>query len=525
MCAYAMSSAIARKEENRLEHVLEYFEQTAACCGGRTAVDDGERCYSWGELLDTAQRIASSFVERRDWRNQPVGIVMDKSIDAVAAFLGCMYAGAFYVLVNPEYPNVRIEKILDTLGADLLIVDAKYEDKIRECGYRGTLLDIEEAKRGEVRQEALAAVRRDATDKDLLYGIFTSGSTGTPKCVVANHRAVCDFIGQFVGLFGFTEQDIIGNQAPLDFDVSVKDLYTAFFTGATLVLIPKHMFSMPPSLLDFLCEKRVTSLTWAVSALCIVTTLRGFEYRIPTKVRRVLFSGEVMPYKHLAAWREALPDAVFVNLYGPTEIICNCTYYRVTGKEPEDMPLPIGGAFPNRRVFLLDENGNEVREAGKPGEICAAGTSLASGYYNNPEATAKGFTQNPLNPYYPERIYRTGDIGSYNEAGVLCFSGRKDFQVKRMGHRIELEEIQLTLEKADGVERVCAVYGEQEGKLVAFYVGAADKKELRRAAREQMPGFMIPDMIMQVEQMPLTKNGKIDRAALWSRYKEEKKKR
>ncbi len=508
-----------------MKSVLEYFEQTAARCGGRTAVDDGERCYSWQELREMAQRIASSFAERQDWRNKPVGIVMDKSVDAVAAFLGSMYAGAFYVLINPEYPNVRIEKILDTLGTDLLLIEAKYEDKIRACGYQGSLMDIEEAKRSEVREEALAKVRHSAMDTDLLYGIFTSGSTGIPKCVVASHRAVSDFIGHFAELFGFTEEDIIGNQAPLDFDVSVKDLYTALFTGATLVLIPKHMFSMPPSLLDFLCEKHVTSLTWAVSALCIVTTLRGFEYRIPKEVRRVLFSGEVMPYKHLAAWREALPDAKFVNLYGPTEIICNCTYYRVTGEEAENAPLPIGAAFPNRRVFLLDETGHEVKEAGKPGEICAAGTSLASGYYNNPEATAKSFIQNPLNPYYPETIYRTGDIGCYNEAGILCFMGRKDFQIKRMGHRIELEEIQLTLEKAEGVERVCCVYGEQEGKLVAFYVGAADKKELRRAAREQMPGFMIPDTFLQMEQMPLTKNGKIDRAALWSRYKEEKKKR
>ena len=511
------------KEEGRkVKSVLEYFEQTAERCKDKTAVDDGEVCYSWSELMELSKRIGSALAEENGY-GKPIPIVMDKSADTLAAFLGVVYAGAFYVLVNPEYPNVRIEKILKTLGADTVIYDVKYEEKIRVCGYEGALLEIEEVKHHEVRESALTAVRERATDQDILYGIFTSGSTGMPKGVIVSHRAVMDFIEHFVELFHFTEQDIIGNQAPFDFDVSVKDIYTSLFTGATLVLIPKHMFSMPPALLDFLCAKRVTSLTWAVSALCIITTLKGFDYRIPTDVKRVLFSGEVMPYKHLAAWREALPQADFVNLYGPTEITCNCTYYRVTGEETVDGALPIGIAFPNRKVFLLDENAHEVRQTGVSGEICVAGSSLASGYYNNKEATAKSFVQNPLNHSYPETIYRTGDVGYYNEQGVLCFSGRKDFQIKRMGHRIELEEIQLTLEKITGVERVCCIYGETENKLVAFYVGNADKRELRHCVKEQMPGFMVPDIFMQVDQMPLTKNGKIDRGVLWERYKEAKR--
>lgn len=255
----------------------------------------------------------------------------------------------------------------------------------------------------------------------------------------------------------------------------------------------------------------------------MVTTLRGFEYRVPSEVRRVLFSGEVMPYKHLKAWREALPAAEFVNLYGPTEIVCNCTYYRVRGDEPEDAALPIGSAFGNRLVFLLDDQNCVIRDAGIQGEICVAGTSLASGYYNNPQATEKSFVQNPENQSYPQVIYRTGDIGTYNDEGLLCFAGRRDFQVKRMGHRIELEEIQLTLDQTEGVTRSCCIYGEQEQKLVAFYVGEIDKKELRRKVKEQMPAFMLPDKFLHMDEMPMTKNGKIDRAALWNHYREEKR--
>lgn len=504
-----------------MKNILEYLERTVAYHKGAPAVDDGEICYSWQELFDVARSIGTA-VYKKERCKKPIAVVMDKEADTLAAFLGIVYAGSFYVLVNPEYPNVRIEKILDILQTELIVMDAKYEKKIRDCGYRGELLDIESAKRCALDEDILAQVRQESMDTDILYGIFTSGSTGTPKGVIVDHRAVMDFIGYFTELFGFTEQDIIGNQAPFDFDVSVKDIYTSIFTGAKLVLIPKHMFSMPPALLDYLCEKKITSLTWAVSALCIVTTLHGFEYRIPAEVKRVLFSGEVMPYKHLQAWREALPKAEFVNLYGPTEIICNCTYYRVKGDEVQEEALPVGRAFPNRRVFLLDIEDREIREPGRTGEICVAGTSLALGYYNNKEATEKSFMQNPLNHSYEERIYRTGDMGYYNDEGELCFSGRKDFQIKRMGHRIELEEIQLTLEKVEGVVRACCVYKETDGKLVAFYMGNVDKKELRRAVKKQIPGFMIPDKFFQVEEMPLTKNGKIHREELWKWYQEAK---
>ena len=308
--------------------VLDRLEATVSRYKERAAVDDGSVSYTWGELLELAQRIGSALCRKHVIR-KPVAVVMDKSADTLAAFLGVVYAGAFYVLINPEYPNVRIEKILATLQTDQMILDVQYEEKMRACGYQGNMVPIEAAKQTDIDSVSLDRVRAQSLDQDLLYGIFTSGSTGMPKGVIVNQRAVVDFIEQFAKTFDFSECDVIGNQAPFDFDVSVKDIYTSIFTGAKLVLIPKQMFSMPPSLLDFLCEKHVTSLTWAVSALCMVTTLRGFEYRVPSEVRRVLFSGEVMPYKHLKAWREALPAAEFVNLYGPTEIVCNCTYYRV----------------------------------------------------------------------------------------------------------------------------------------------------------------------------------------------------
>ena len=147
-----------------------------------------------------------------------------------------------------------------------------------------------------------------------------------PKGVTVSHRSVLDFIPQFAEIFGITQNDILGNQAPFDFDVSVKDLYTALYTGAKVQIIPRAYFSQPTKLMDYLADHEVTILVWAVSAMCFVSIMNGFSYRIPSRVRQVLFSGEVMPIKHLMKWKSALPHARFVNLYGPTEITCNCTY-------------------------------------------------------------------------------------------------------------------------------------------------------------------------------------------------------
>ena len=496
-----------------ITNILEYLEQSAVNYPEKIAFADETESCSFRELDENSRKIGSAIVGKIKHGN-PVPVFMEKGVETIAVFMGVVRAGGFYVLMDIHQPVIRLQQIMNTLESEVLITSEKYRQEVEKLGFTGQVLWIEELFRTDIKEEQLLKVRKESKDTDPLYGIFTSGSTGIPKGVVVCHRSVIDFIEHFTEIFRITEEDVIGNQAPWDFDVSVKDIYSGLKTGARVEIIPKKMFSFPTQLLDFLCERQVTTLIWAVSALCIITTLRGFEYKVPVLIKKVLFSGETMPIKHLNLWRRYLPDAMYVNLYGPTEITCNCTYYIVDREFQPGEVIPVGKPFPNETVFLLDGEDKEISQPGQVGEICVSGAGLALGYYRNPQQTQKVFVQNPLNLCYQERIYRTGDLGYYGEDRNLYFSSRKDFQIKHMGHRIELGEIEAAMEKVEEVVRACCIFDLESKKILAFYEGDIEKRELKSQMGERLPAFMLPNRFYRVMHMPLTSNGKIDRKAL-----------
>lgn len=279
-----------------MEHILEYLERTENKYPYRLAVDDGNVYFSWSELLKLSKRMGSSICKFTE-TGKPVAILAEKSAVTLAAMFGTVYAGCFYVMIDPSQPTARLKEIFRILEPGLIITDNKNEGRLAEAGYCKKSCLLGDMMRAAVNTGKLKEIREKSSGSDLLYGIFTSGSTGTPKGIVVSHKAVVDFISHFTETFGITEEDRIGNQAPFDFDVSVKDIYTSVMTGASLVLIPKKMFCTPPALLDYLCEKKVTTLIWAVSALTLVSALKGLRYRVPGDVKRVMFSGEIMPAK------------------------------------------------------------------------------------------------------------------------------------------------------------------------------------------------------------------------------------
>ncbi len=498
--------------------ILDYLEKTESRFPDKTAVTDGTKIYTYSRLKENAQKIGSALSYMTDIRT-PVGIFADKSSDILCTFFGAAYAGCFYSVISPSLPEERIKKIYSVLSPAVIVTCKETKDDAERIFTNSKIVTPGELMDFEKDEKRLEYVRNSILDTDPLYLNFTSGSTGTPKGIAVSHRSVLDFIDCFCDIFGITDKDIVANQAPFDFDVSVKDIYSCLKTGATLDIIPRSLFSSPKELTDRLCDDNVTTMIWAVSALCLISTFHCLDYRTPQTVNKILFSGEVMPYKHLKSWREHLPETMFVNLYGPTEITCNCTYHILEKDSDYSQGIPIGKPFPNEDVFLLGDNDNKITGSDIQGEICVRGTSLALGYYNCPEQNSEHFVQNPLNPHYPETIYRTGDLAKYDENGELVFAGRKDFQIKHMGHRIELEEVQRAMEAIDGVDRCCCIFDSVKSKLKGFYTGSIEKKELHLKMERTLPVFMIPGMLRQVDEMPLTKNGKIDRKALEERAK------
>ncbi|WP_026507535.1 amino acid adenylation domain-containing protein [Butyrivibrio sp. MC2013] len=505
-------------------NILSWLERAADKCPDKTAFADVNAGISYGELRDKSRSLAAFLIgELGDIMRRPVAFYMEKSVEAVCGMMAAVYAGAFYSFIDVRQPEGRIGGILNVLEPAVILTTSELYDSISPIAEKAAvkvliLSDILQDDSAIVNEEALLKVRESACETDPLYVNFTSGSTGVPKGVTICHRNVLEFIPIFADRFFICDEDIIANQAPFDFDVSVKDIYSGLYKRALVQIIPRDYFSQPMKLMDYIADNKATVLIWAVSAMCFVSIMNGLDYRNPDTLRLIMFSGEVMPLKQLKVWQRYLPDATYVNLYGPTEITCNCTYY-VLDKERkwEDTDLiPMGIPFANERVFLLDEEDKLVGpdRPGVNGEICVSGTSVGAGYYNDPERTGAAFVQNPLNKAYLDIIYRTGDLGRYDEDGLLYYVSRKDFQIKHLGHRIELGEIENAAMALEGVSRACCIYDSVKKKIILFYTGDTDKKQLTAGLKAILPVFMIPGSTRKLDEMPMNKNCKIDRKAL-----------
>lgn len=499
-----------------IKSVLDYLENTAKLYGEKEAYIDENRAITFGELKSDAQKIATGMLEEAGI-GTPVAVYMDKCVECIEGFLGVSYTGAFYVPIDISMPYARVKLIMDTLEAKVVLSRRRDEipEEVKEAYhvyYIEDLLQIKEINTGE-----LARRNRARIDQDPIYALFTSGSTGVPKGVLVSQRSVINLTEWLCETLAFTDEEVFANQAPFYFDASVKDIYATLKSGATMYIVPKKLFSLPAKLVRFLNEKKITCIEWVPSVLCMIANFRTLEKVKPEYLKKVTFFGEVMPAKQLNVWRRALPDVEFVNLYGPTEATVDCTYYKVEREFADDEPIPIGYACDNTDVILLNENDRMVGED-EIGEICVRGCSLALGYYNDQEKTDQAFRENPLQKSYRERIYRTGDLGKYNQYGEIVFLARKDSQVKHMGHRIELGEIETAISSMEQIERVCCIFDQASQKIIAVYKGEIEAKEMTERLKNKLPRYMLPNIYDRVNDMPVNLNGKIDRAALKDKY-------
>ena len=496
-----------------MHNVVDYLEKSEKLYGEKVLFSDSNHSYTYSEFRKNAMRAATALL-RFGIRRSPVLVFAERKIEPLVMMFGALYSGNFYVPVDPELPEDRIESIISTLNAEILFTTKGLKEKAERLSLK-TILYLEEMDDA-IDELHITEIAESVIDTDPAYAIFTSGSTGVPKGVLVSHRSIIDLMIQFKKEFHFEDTDIFGNQAPFDFDVSVKDIYSTIANGASMVILEKIFFSQPANLVKYLAEKKVTVLIWAVSALNIIAAIRALKNCKPETIRLIMFSGEAISNKVLNYFRENLPDVTYVNLYGPTEITCNCSFYKVDRAFENDAPLPIGKAFGNTQILLLDGD-TLVTEKNIPGELCVRGSSLALGYYNEKEKTESAFCQNPLNTSYPDKIYRTGDIAYLNEYGEFVFAARKDSQIKHMGHRIELGEIEIIVNALEYIKAAVCAY--INGKIVLFYSADGESRlQIIEELTRKLPRYMCPNKYIYKKELPMSAHGKIDRQKLTQEY-------
>ncbi len=501
--------------------VTDFIEENYKLFPEKELFADDKRSVKITEFRQESRSIAMAIAKGQFFK-KPIAIYVDKSIECLCSFMGVAYSGNMYTPIDTSLPLSKVESIFAVLNPAAIISTRNHLEKIKSIQGKSSVLCYEDIVNEQCDEILLRRISDSIIDTDALYILFTSGSTGVPKGVVVSHRSVISYANWVTEAFEINSDSVLGNQTPFFFSMSVLDIFATIKSAAKMCIIPKILFSFPIRLLEYIKDKGINTIYWVPSALCQVANLKALGTRDVSCIKKVLFAGEVMPTKQLNMWIRELPDTLFANLFGPTEATDISNYYIVDRELSDDESVPIGKACKNTDLFILDEDDNEIKDNNVIGELCIRGITLAYGYYNNPKKTSEVFVQNPLNPCYSEIIYRTGDLVHINGYGELIYDGRKDFQIKHMGHRIELGEIETAASSFDGVDRACCVYDKSNKEIVLFYCGCKNNEEVRERVKERVPLYMVPSRVIKLNSMPCNQNGKIDRNRLIEEMGEKK---
>jgi amino acid adenylation domain-containing protein len=489
---------------------------------------------TYRELEERSNQLAHLLRQHGINKGDRVGLYFPKSVESVISMLAVVKAGAVYVPLDPQAPADRIGYIILNCSIRALItkeekrrgLDAATLASLKFC------VIIEDAAKSSDGEEIISwtalsefpashAPKVVLTETDLAYILYTSGSTGRPKGVMLSHQNALTFIEWCAATFEISSEDRLSNHAPLHFDLSVFDIYSSIEAGATVYLITEDLNLFPAKLAAFIETQGITVWYSVPSALTLLLLHANLNAEKLSRLRLILFAGEVFPMKYLRQLADLLPQVELQNLYGPTETNV-CTYYEVERDRLASLEkLPIGIACENTEVFAVNDKNEIVTEVGGTGELYVRGPSVTYGYWGDAEKTMKMVVPNKFQPHFEEKVYRTGDLVQLAEDGNYYFLGRRDSMIKSRGYRIELGEIESALLSHSSVKEAVAiaipddVVSNRIVAVVATHDGVAIKpSELQQHCATKIPKYMIPELIEFRDSLPKTSTGKLDRVQL-----------
>ncbi|QDY82829.1 amino acid adenylation domain-containing protein [Paenibacillus polymyxa] len=496
------------------------FEEQAERTQDQVAVLFGAEALTYRELNERANRLARTLRAEGVGPDQPVGILVQRSLEMIVGIYAILKAGGAYVPIDPDYPVDRIRFMLEDSEAKLVLTQSRLvEQATLSFGGKVLVLDSEE-----IHHEDGSNLEPLAGPWNVAYVIYTSGSTGKPKGVMVEHHSVINRILWMHDRYGLSAGDTILQKTAFTFDVSVWELFWWSMVGSKVSLLSIGGEKNPEDIVEAIAHGRVSTMHFVPAMLHAFLEyveqqpLEVVQAKLGT-LRHVFASGETLPPQHVVRFQRlvsSLAGAKLINLYGPTEATVDVSYFDCEPNE-EYAVIPIGKPIQNIRLYIVKEGTKQLQPIGVAGELCISGVGVARGYLNRPELTAEKFVDNPFEP--SERMYRTGDLARWLPDGNLEYMGRIDEQVKIRGYRIETGEIVYRLLKHTDVKEAVVVARkdeDDEAYLCAYVVsgGAFDASELRAYLRESLPDYMVPSYLVEVERIPLTANGKVNRKAL-----------
>jgi amino acid adenylation domain-containing protein len=527
--------------------------ETAARAPRHRAVASGERFLTYEQLDKLSNQVARALLAQGVAPGDRVGILAPKSAASIVALYGVLKAGACYVPLDPKSPAGRLSSIIGDSGIAVVLADEGTQHQavaladgvprlhgvpqLRSVIVTGPHWDSEVPGTSGTVPPGLAVLPWEtvlaepdealggdhAVETDLAYILYTSGSTGTPKGVMVSHRNSLTFVAWAAACVDLRGQDRVCSPAPLHFDLSVFDIFASCRTAACLVVLPEMTSTFPGRLAEWMERERITVWYSVPSVLTMLATygnLRGFNL---SRLRAIIFAGEVFPVKHLTRLIGELPQARYLNWYGPTETNV-CTSFEVPA--PKDgtelvATVPIGQACGNTEVFAVTDEGRRVSRPGEEGELYVRGPGLMRGYWGDPDKTREVLVRNPFQEAYDEPAYRTGDLVTVDEEGNYVFLGRRDGMVKTRGYRVELGEVEAALYAHPAIREavVLPIPDDLLGSRLQAVVSANDSGSLTRQdvlehCRRLLPRYMVPDVVEFCEALPRTSTGKVDRTRL-----------